>query len=201
MTGRFGPIWSAAVSVAVGCAAALGLFPGPGAGAFGQTMPPFPPHPIPESERWATITHAGNAPFVYENGVGAPVSVGRVDHEYQIMRAEVTYGEWYEFVLAYSQFITPQFANYVAFTGPHIFLTGPGIYTMTPGQSNKGVKIGWRYAARYANWLHNGKALTPEAFESGAYDTSTFGDIPGVGFADQQTRSPDATYLLDPLRG
>lgn len=201
MPGRAGNGSLKGLLAAVLCAAGPGLLPGPGGpwgpgAAVAGPFPPFAPHPIPESERWATVTHAGNEPFVYQPSNGPVRSVGRVDYEYQIMRTEVTYGEWFEFVEAYGQFISPQFANYVGFTSQSIGLIGNGVYGMNPAAANLGVRIEWRYAARYVNWLHNGKANTPEAFESGVYDTSTFGDIPGVGFTDQQTRSPGATYWI-----
>ncbi|MEL6796343.1 MAG: SUMF1/EgtB/PvdO family nonheme iron enzyme [Planctomycetota bacterium] len=60
--------------------------------------------------------------------------------------------------------------------------------------------ITWWSAAAYCNWLHNGKALTPEAFTSGAYDLSTFGFDPAQGiYTDQTTRSPGARYWIPSL--
>jgi hypothetical protein len=60
--------------------------------------------------------------------------------------------------------------------------------------------MGWRWAARYTNWLHNDKALSLDAFQSGAYDASTFGtEIGEYGFTeytDQSTRSDGARFWI-----
>lgn len=59
--------------------------------------------------------------------------------------------------------------------------------------------MGWRYAARYCNWLTNGKGLEQAAFENGAYDTSTFTDNPDGSFNDQLTHNPDALFWIPTL--
>jgi hypothetical protein len=122
-------------------------------------------HPIPESERWATITHPGNEAFVFQSSSGRTFVVGRVDHEYQISRTEVTAGEWVEFARAYAPYVAPRFRLSHEFTGQY---TAPGSspnYVHDPGTDNRPVEVGGRFAARYCNWLHNGKANTAEAFE------------------------------------
>ncbi len=159
-------------------------------------------HPIPEAERWATITHPGNAPYSssFQDLGSYGLPMGSVNYEYQISRTEVTAEEWYEFVIAYAPFVSESRRASFEFTGPWVSVSEP-----TPGQidyhlsdafRNKPTENSWRFAARYVNWLHNERSLTPEAFESGVYETSTFGDIPGGGFTDQRTRSPGATYFL-----
>ena len=55
--------------------------------------------------------------------------------------------------------------------------------------------ISWRMAAMYCNWLHNDKSSNREAFLSGAYDTSTFGENE-ISFTDQLARSPGARYFI-----
>jgi formylglycine-generating enzyme required for sulfatase activity len=152
-------------------------------------------HPIPESERWATITHPGNAPYVFDRN-GIPYERGRVDYEYQISRTEVTGTEWFEFVQAYAPYVQEDAVAGDQFTSRSVITIGYREYLLPAVNANRPVEIGWRFAARYMNWLHNGKALTPDAFESGAYDTSTFGSVPGVGFTDQQSRSPGARYWI-----
>src|SRR5690606_36322403 len=60
--------------------------------------------------------------------------------------------------------------------------------------------MGWRYIARYCNWLHNGMPTGPDAeqwaFETGAYDTSTFTRNPDGSFNDQRERSPGARFFI-----
>jgi len=69
-------------------------------------------------------------------------------------------------------------------------------YYILPGHEHKPVESTWRYFANYVNWLHSDKAPQREAFESGAYDTSTFSINPGGTFNDQLTRSPGARYWI-----
>ncbi|MBL8745943.1 MAG: SUMF1/EgtB/PvdO family nonheme iron enzyme [Phycisphaerae bacterium] len=162
---------------------------------------------IPESERWATITHPGNPahpppePGGFPTGYGRPV--GQVNYEYQISRTETTGSEWFEFVLAYAPFINPAEAGSSSFYSNRVraVQTAPGVwqYTLRSNAANRSVEVGWRYAARFCNWLHNGKANTAEAFERGVYDSSTFGGNPQAGFTDQRERSPGATYFLPTL--
>ncbi|MBL8745498.1 MAG: SUMF1/EgtB/PvdO family nonheme iron enzyme [Phycisphaerae bacterium] len=154
-------------------------------------------HPIPEAERWATITHAGNAPHIVLGPTGLPYNqVGAVDHEYQISRTEVTGAEWFEFVQAYAPYVQEDAVNAFAFTSTSITIAGYRQYLLPAANADRPVEIGWHFAARYMNWLHNGKALTPAAFESGAYDTSTFGFNADNSFTDQVSHSPDARYWI-----
>ncbi|MBL8745496.1 MAG: SUMF1/EgtB/PvdO family nonheme iron enzyme [Phycisphaerae bacterium] len=156
-------------------------------------------HPIPEAERWATITHPGNAAYQSDPSSIYGRPVGSVDYEYQISRTEVTGAEWFEFVQAYGRYIDTNHDNDTEFTSGAIVRTGPGTYILHPLAANRSIDVGWRYAARYCNWLHNGKADTPEAFERGVYDSSTFGDVftpTSIGFTDQVAHSPDARYWL-----
>jgi hypothetical protein len=53
--------------------------------------------------------------------------------------------------------------------------------------------------ARYCNWLHNGKATNREAFENGAYDTSTFTTNANTTINDQRTHSPEARFWIPTL--
>lgn len=159
---------------------------------------------IPESERWATITALGNAPYPSEPPPFSryPYPPGSVDYEYQISRTETTGAEWFEFVQAYAPHITnPDVFAAIGFTSQRIepIQTAPGewTYRLREGGANRGVYVGWRYAARYVNWLHNDKRMDAAAFESGVYDTSTFGGSPSEGgFTDQVSRSEGARYFL-----
>ncbi len=172
------------------CALAAALLPGV---ASAQA-----PHPIPEAHRWATITHAGNEPYVFTNPYdGQTYEFGGVDHEYQISRTEVTASEWIEFVRAYAPHLGGFQALVRDFTSRWI-LWNPEIqdYAVISGDENRPIETTWRYAAIYANWLHNDKALTADAFTSGAYDTATFITNPDHTFQDQLTRSPGARYWI-----
>jgi hypothetical protein len=154
-------------------------------------------HPIPESERWATITNPGNAPYTVVSPIGYPDRyVGQVNYEYQISRTEVTGTEWFEFVQAYAPYVQEDAVAADTFTSRSVITIGYRQYLLPAANANRPVEIGWHFAARYMNWLHNGKSLTPDAFESGAYDTSTFGEHPGGGYTDQISRSPGATYWV-----
>ncbi len=156
-------------------------------------------NPIPDSERWATITHPGNVPYVFTPPGEAERAVGRVDYAFEISRTEVTGEEWFEFVLAYAPFVHADYARSSEFTSLYIHDrdSASGItYELVVGGENRAVEVGWRFAARYVNWLHNGKALTQQAFENGVYDTSTFGGSGSEGYTDQLYRAPDARYWL-----
>jgi formylglycine-generating enzyme required for sulfatase activity len=119
-----------------------------------------------------------------------------VDHEYQISRTEVTGAEWFEFVQAYAPYVQEDAWSDPAFTSRQVGLVGYRQYFLPPAFANIPVEIGWHFAARFCNWLMNGKAITPDAFESGAYDTSTFHQNSTGGWDNQVTRSPGATYWI-----
>lgn len=162
--------------------------------------PPALAGTIPESERWATITHPGNQPYIPPPNSQYSTPPGRVDYEYQISRTETTGAEWLEFVQAYAPYVNPNEANFTEFTSTRVRATevSPGVweYSLRSGGANRAAGVGWRYAARYVNWLHNNKGLDQASFESGAYDTSTFGGNLEDGYTDQHARSPGARYFL-----
>lgn len=149
---------------------------------------------------WATIGFPGNAPYNYLDPGGAPRSIGSVPYEYQIARTEVTGAEWFEFVQAYAPYVAPSDAISSLFTSGAVNVSfdpnGSPIYSLNPLSTNHVVAVSWRYAARYVNWLNNDKARTPEAFTSGAFDTSTFSTNPGDTYNDQRIRSPGAKYWI-----
>ncbi len=84
----------------------------------GRALAQYAPHPIPESERWATITHPGNEPYWLPPQFPGepPRPIGRVDYEYQISKTEVTAAEWFEFVDAYAPYIDQFQADSSLFT-------------------------------------------------------------------------------------
>lgn len=168
-----------------------------GAGALGA-----PPN---YSWQWATIGAPGNRPSNPQEMYQEPErALGAVGYAYRMATTEVTIGQWFEFVRAYAPYVGSDFGK-LAFTGEGIIFTGfsNGVpqYTMNPANANIATDCGWRYAARFVNWHHNNKALTREAFESGAYETSTFGAVPnavpgGPQYTDQAYHSPGAKYWI-----
>src|SRR5690606_23240620 len=50
--------------------------------------------------------------------------------------------------------------------------------------------------ARYCNWLHNGKVNEQWAFDTGAYDASTFGRDENGDFTDDYTPLPGARFWI-----
>lgn len=155
-------------------------------------------------QTYAEVGNPGNADYTYKTVPGGSNtrSVGGVDYRYRIAVTEVTNSQWAEFANA----ITPHldsiggwgsdFAPSLTFD----FAGGLPVFSPRSGEETYPARMGWRWAARYCNWLHNGKALAAEAFESGAYDTSTFGtEIGEYGFTeytDQSTRSDGARFWI-----
>lgn len=150
---------------------------------------------------WATIGAPGNrATLPHEVPYQPELSVGAVPYEYRITRTEVTVGQWFEFVQAYAPYWegSPTHPNFV---GNWIEPVGadPLVYEIVPGAENRPTTMSWRMAARYCNWLHNGKIGERWAFESGAYDTSTFTENPDGSFNDQPAHTPGARYWIPTL--
>ena len=149
---------------------------------------------------FATIGSAGNrastpqesSQWEYRGGVGA------VAYDYKIARTELTVGQYLEFVQAYARFYVGN-PNASALTGFWIGTAGSGVYTASPGSENFPADLTWHMAARYCNWLHNAKATNREAFELGAYDTSTFSRNPDFTWNDQTTHSPGAKFWIPTL--
>ena len=167
---------------------------------------------VPPNYSWnfATITHPGNRlPTLAEYGANVlpRVEFGRVDYTYRIATTEVTGRQWHEFVQAYAPFVDPNFVEFRGFNGAASeFLgydnNGTPVYRLNDLRADvAATEISWRFAARFVNWLHNGKptgqTVTRDAFERGAYDTSTFFTDPKTGvFTDQRRRSDGARFWI-----
>jgi formylglycine-generating enzyme required for sulfatase activity len=148
---------------------------------------------------WATITHPGNRPTNDAETAFPGDRFGAVDHEYRIATTEVTVGQWFEFVLAYEPYYVYPGAGNVAgieFTGMSIRASFGVIEIMSGHSTERPTSMGWEYAARYCNWLHNDKAPGQWAFETGVYDTSTFTFNDDGSANHQRTRSPGARYWI-----
>lgn len=148
---------------------------------------------------WATITHAGNRPTNDSEMPATPgVRLGAVNYEFRIATTEVTVGQWFEFVQVYAPYYDFQGGNIAGrvFTSSGVNFGFDGLYLVSGYSVNRAADMSWEYAARYANWLHNGKASGQWAFESGAYDTSTFTYNPDGSANHQATRSEGAKYWI-----
>lgn len=142
---------------------------------FAQPVPDF-------GFNWRTIGAPGNrATIPSEVPIWPELETGSVDYEYRLMRTEVTTEQYYEFLTAYIPF-SGGLSGAIGNTGLWIYHDGSGGFHMFPGTNHWPATASWRMAARMANWLHNGKVQEAWAFETGAYDTSTF------------TQNPDGTY-------
>lgn len=146
--------------------------------------------PVEDGLSWKTIGAAGNrptnqqeTPLLYAPGR----NIGAVSYEFRLTTTEITNRQWFEFMLAYRPYYTGSTVN-PNFSGPDINIMGG--YAIV-GNPEAPAAMGWEYAARFCNWMHNGKASHREAFESGVYDTSTF------------TRNPDGTHnhIITPAAG
>lgn len=161
---------------------------------------------------FATVGAVNNPAFTATNPPN-PLVVGRgsVAYEYRISKLETTTGQWLEFVNT--------FAN-VAQPNPHWDPFGPSFWGAIddlsfPGPGTRyGLRnvpnatqlpvagISWRMSALYCNWLHNGKQATIESLLTGAYDTSTWGVLPGTngrGITDAPTHLPGALFWIPTL--
>jgi hypothetical protein len=125
---------------------------------------------------------------------------GRVDYRYAIARTEVTVGQWQEFVNAYQPYYTGSPAD-TSFTGRGInWNPFTNTYNASTAALRNPTDMSFEYAARYCNWLHNGKVSAKWAFESGAYDTSTFGPRrPDGTYPHQMRRSEGAKFFMPTL--
>jgi hypothetical protein len=132
---------------------------------------------------------------------------GSTSYEYRMARTEVPTGLWLEFA---NTFInrTPRGRTFAipATWGAAPDPDRPDYWALDPRIQNAAnvpvTGIGWRDAAKFCNWLHNGKSTELSAIASGAYDTSTFGSgLPdgSGGFTDQTTHSPGARFWIPSL--
>lgn len=172
------------------------------AAAVGASAVPLPPPPdgveatYEYGQEFVTIGDAGNRPTYLEETPGFPYwGMGGVGYEFRMARTEVTVGQWFEFVRAYDQFFDPPRVD-SAFSslGVRWDFAGQGWYTVVP--LDFPANMSWEYAARYCNWLTNGKAMTAEAFTSGAYDVSTFTYNPDGTSNFQEAHSPGARFWI-----
>lgn len=155
---------------------------------------------------FSRITHPNNPAYTGFDPFGYTTGRGSVGYEYFMARTEVSTGQWLEF---FNTFLTREQQvpwlraplDWGAEADPTY--TGPGTrYRLRsmPDAANVGAyAVTWRTAAMYVNWLHNGKGSDLASIQSGAYDVSTFTNLPNGQWTDQLTRSAGARYWIPSL--
>lgn len=150
-----------------------------------------------------TVGSPGNAaasvedfPLLAVEGLGP---TGRVDYTYRMAKTELTVSQYFEFVQAYSP-LNPGVAYKSGFFGTYIHNTsGDALnptWEMDGDAANFPMDMSWEFAARYCNWLGNGKVNQSWAFETGAYDTSTFKIGPSGEWEGQAVHTPGAKFWI-----
>jgi len=153
--------------------------------------------------QWATIGAAENQAYQGSPGYRAH-NRGSVGYEYNISKLEITTAQWLEFTNTFST--QTDAYNFTKF-GPTYWgasldtrYTGPGVKYKLRNDPNAAMRpvggISWRDAARYCNWLHNGKSSDLNSLITGAYDTTTFGTNPDGSFTDALTHLAGAKYWI-----
>lgn len=186
------------VACGLACFISFGVVTAP---AHAQTPPDY-------GIEWRTIGAPGNrvvnaneVPWFYQNDPYPPVLVGSVGYEFRLSRTEITNSQYLEFVNAYAPYYAGSRLD-LTFTGVNIYPTSldpadPPEFFAPDSLLNAPAEMGWRWAARYCNWLHNDKRPEQWAFESGAYDTATFIDLGPPDFnQDQIDHSPGAKFWI-----
>jgi len=161
--------------------------------------------PVPDyGLDWVTIGDPGNPAAQPEDYFWLQFRefgpVGRVDYEFRLTRTEVTTNQWIEFVDAYARTFTNVNVSDPGFTGiwTRRSSNDPANYGWhaLPGAENAAAEMGWLYAAKYCNWLHNGKVNEAWAFDTGAYDISSFHELPSGLWEGNSQHLPGATFWL-----
>ncbi|MGP1345964.1 MAG: SUMF1/EgtB/PvdO family nonheme iron enzyme [Phycisphaerales bacterium] len=162
------------------------------------------PGPGPDyGYQWATMGDAGNRDVSQAEldawGPHSDVMLftgGGVDYEYRISKYETTTAQWFEFVQVAFPSVQGNTLEIDRLSGGTITRSGGQWLLQDP---MKPASPHWMWAARYCNWLHNGKGTDPASWESGVYDASTFyEDENGVPQHDL-TRAPGAKFFLPTL--
>lgn len=149
-----------------------------------------------------TIGSPGNEPInPFSLGLGGFINadIGQVDYTYRMAETVLTHGQWLEFVVAYAPIFEAAHGpaiDHASFTSALIIKSdsAPGGFTVFDSNYvNSPARPSFLYAARYCNWLHNGKVNEEWAFDTGAYDLAGFKDGNPL---DDVVHEPDAKYWL-----
>ena len=148
---------------------------------------------------WVTIGATGNRGALASEVPMAPhlAGMGAVDYRYRLTRTEVTHTQYFEFVEAYAPYVIDSHVESLRFHGgsaQFVGYDGNGVpqYQFNASHPNLASQMAWEYAARFVNWLANGKASEQSAFESGVYDISLIDQGPD----SVAERAPDARFWI-----
>jgi formylglycine-generating enzyme required for sulfatase activity len=155
---------------------------------------------------FVTIGAPGNAPFHHSASIWPVHGRGGVNYGFRIARYEITTGQWLEFMNTFAT----QAGTPVNIWGPIHWgaepdpsYTGPGrryVLSNIPDAAMLPVEgIPWNDAARFCNWLHNGKSSDLSSLETGAYDASIFTTPLTQLPPALRTRSPGAQFWIPSL--
>ncbi|MBL4698445.1 MAG: SUMF1/EgtB/PvdO family nonheme iron enzyme [Phycisphaerales bacterium] len=149
---------------------------------------------------FVTIGDPGNRDTnEFEVPLGPDDRIGGVEYKYRMAITEVTVAQHLEFVAAYYPIYVKNTGSPVGtgqFTGLSIRAAFGQIHIRAGHIPEAPTDIGWEYAARYVNWLHNGKIIEEWAFESGVFDTSTFVQDDDGNWLHQEVHTPGARYRM-----
>lgn len=149
---------------------------------------------------WATIDHPNNAAYPGDPEFGSNAGRGSVPYTYRMPKLETTTSQWMEFLNTFRaqgynmSDAVPVWWGARDAGNRYSFRTGIPSPDLVPVQG-----ITWRWAAKYCNWLHNGKSTAFDSILNGAYDASTFGTNANGSFTDQLYHSPDAKFWIPTL--
>jgi hypothetical protein len=160
--------------------------------------------PVPDyGFEWRVVGDPGNRATLPEETPAIPdVPLGSVPYEFRITRTKLSNADYLEFVRAYAPYWTgdPDDPDLTGFWIRGIQRPdGTWEHRIAPGSEQYGARITWEMSARYVTWLHNGRASEQWAFESGAYDTSTFYRDPQGRPQHQVNHSPEALFWIPTL--
>jgi formylglycine-generating enzyme required for sulfatase activity len=150
-----------------------------------------------------TIGSPGNTPASVAEypGLRDHGPAGQVNYQFRMSKTEVTLSQWFDFVTAYAPFKSGDIADTDFVGGLAVFSTDPAHpeYGFDPAFGDHSTRVGWQYAARYCNWLQNGKTKSAAAFESGVYDTASWMRHSDGTVTGNFERSSNAQYWLPTL--
>lgn len=143
---------------------------------------------------WAEVGDPGNVPARAEDYALLQDSTGRseiasVNYTFRISQTELTVGQQFEFAKAYTRVFPSALGNYGL--GGYSLGVENGQWDLIPQLAPYASNMSFIYAMRLCNWLQNGRAETPEAFETGAYNVAQFGV--------NALREPNAQYWIPSL--
>ncbi|MBL0922264.1 MAG: SUMF1/EgtB/PvdO family nonheme iron enzyme [Phycisphaerales bacterium] len=154
--------------------------------------------------QWAMIGAPGNRAY---EGTSSPWEQplrgrGRVNYRYRMSVLEVTTAQWMEFMRTVVPLAPNVIEAHSDLRPTHWGARAPnyGVYQLRTDVENPGMLpvfgLTWRAAAKYVNWLENGKQASYESILSGVYDASTFTQNPDSSFNDQPAHGPGARFWI-----